>query len=225
VAFPDLGRGRITLFAMTGSPDDVLRLRAAGQTYAQIAAELGYASASAAAADGKRALKASKALLGRQSGELTTLELERLDALEQAAWEVLRARHLTISEGRVVRDDDGQVVEDDAPVLQAIDRLVRISEVRSRLIAANRAPGTVEAAVRRELATLSAKVRDGAQAHAAIMLAVSLDAGMPPRDAAAVSRELRVSMATLAAMSPERAEGDPIDELTARREARLTADR
>ncbi len=111
------------------------------------------------------------------------------------------------------------------PVAQAIDRIVRISDARSRLAAANRASGTIEAAVRREITGLSEKVRDCAQAHAAIMLAVTLDAGMPPRDAAAVSRELRVSMATLAAMSPERAEGDPVDELTARREARITADR
>lgn len=206
-------------------PAEVLRLRATGMTYAQIAEELGYPSASAAASAGKRALKASKSLLGRQSGELATLELERLDQLEQAARKVLLARHITVQDGRVIRDDDGQVIEDDAPVLQAIDRLVRISEARSRLTAANRAPGTIEAAVRRELDTLSEKVRDGAQAHAAIMLAVTLDAGMPPRDAAAVSRELRMSMATLAAISPERAEGDIIDDLTARREARLTADR
>lgn len=207
------------------SPDEVLRLRADGLTYAQIAGELGFATPAAAAAAGKRALKASKALLGRQSGELTTLELERLDLLEQAAWAVLRRRHVTIQEGRIVRDDDGEVVEDDAPVLQAIDRLVRISDIRSRLIAANRAPGTIEAATHRELAALSAKVRDSAQAHAAVMLAVTLDAGMPPRDAAAVSRELRTTMAALAAMSPERAEGDPIDDLTARRQARLAADR
>ena len=68
----------------------------------------------------------------------------------QGPLDVGLAHEVFRGEGRVVRDDDGQVVEDDAPVLQAIDRLVRISEVRSRLIAANRAPGTVEAAVRRE---------------------------------------------------------------------------
>jgi hypothetical protein len=206
-------------------PAEALRLRSAGLTYAQVAAELGYPSASSAAAAAKRALRSSKTLLDRQSGELATLELERLDQLEQAARRVLETRHITIQDGRIVRDDDGQVVEDDGPVLQAIDRLVRISDARTRLIAANRAPGTVESGVRRELAALSAAVADGALAQQALTLAQALDAGMAPRDAVAVSRELRVSMERLAAVSPERAEGDPIDELTARREARLAADR
>lgn len=51
-----------------------------------------------------------------------------------AAMEVLEREHVTVSNGRVVSLDDGTPLPDDGPVLQAIDRLLRIQERRARLL-------------------------------------------------------------------------------------------
>jgi|HubBroStandDraft_2_1064218.scaffolds.fasta_scaffold61335_1 hypothetical protein len=104
-------------------------------------------------------------------------------------------------------------------------------------MAGRRRMGDVERAARRELRGLGAGVRSGPLAQAVLYLAQRLDGrdtcgeceeahpALSARDEATIVHELRVSLAALAAMSPERAEGDKIDELTARREARLAADR
>lgn len=63
------------------------------------------------------------------------VELDRLDQLAVKAWEVLNADHVVVSNGRVVLDPGtGQPMKDDAPVLQAIDRLIRITESRRKLL-------------------------------------------------------------------------------------------
>jgi hypothetical protein len=68
------------------------------------------------------------------------IELERLDAqlvrlngLEAKARKVLEAQHIVVNNGRVIHHPDtGQPMEDDAPILQAIDRLVKIEDARNR---------------------------------------------------------------------------------------------
>lgn len=75
--------------------------------------------------------------------EARTMELERLDELQQAAWAVLERHHLTVSHGRIVRDEDGQAILDDGPVLNAIDRLLRVAERRARMLGLD-APTKVE---------------------------------------------------------------------------------
>lgn len=79
------------------------------------------------------------------------LELARLDHLHSKAMEVLEAFHPMVNAGAVVRDvvedSDGRVIIDDetgkpktvrlrdqGPLLQAIDRVVRVSERRARLL-------------------------------------------------------------------------------------------
>lgn len=66
------------------------------------------------------------------------LELERLDELQHRAWKVLDDAHVTISGGKIVTqvgaDGKETPLADDGPVLHAIDRLLRISERRARLI-------------------------------------------------------------------------------------------
>lgn len=61
------------------------------------------------------------------------MELERLDAAQVAVIAVLESNHLVVSDGRVVRMD-GLPILDSGPVLAAVDRLVRISESRRRLL-------------------------------------------------------------------------------------------
>jgi cell division septal protein FtsQ len=65
--------------------------------------------------------------------ELRALELARLDRLEIAANEVLEREHVTVSNGRIVVLGESPL-PDDAPVLAAIDRLLKIQERRARLL-------------------------------------------------------------------------------------------
>lgn len=108
---------------------DAANLRARGWTYQRVANELGYSNASGAFKAVQRALKAS---VREANDTAITLELDALDAMANAAWEVLDRNHITISQGRVVTID-GVPVPDDAPVLAAIDRLLKIQERRAKL--------------------------------------------------------------------------------------------
>lgn len=106
------------------------RLRAMGYTFERIAAEVGYDSRATAYAAVQRVLRETV----REAGdELRTLELERLDAMQAAAVEVLERRHVTVSNGKVIQLG-GEPLEDDGPVLAAIDRMIRIQERRARLL-------------------------------------------------------------------------------------------
>jgi hypothetical protein len=112
-------------------------LRAKGWTYQQIAAELGYGDKRTAADAIERALKD----IIREPGEAVLhFELERLDAelvrlgdLEVSARKVLTNRHIMVNNGRVIlHPETEQPMEDDGPVLQAIDRLIKIEDARRR---------------------------------------------------------------------------------------------
>jgi hypothetical protein len=79
-------------------------------------------------------------------------ELVRLGELEARARQVLDRHHITVNNGRVIAID-GEPLQDDGPVLQAIDRLVRIEDARRKNNAEQRkllgldAPTKVEAQV------------------------------------------------------------------------------
>jgi hypothetical protein len=110
----------------------VLAMRIEQRPYAEIAVTLSI-SESLAQQDYKRAVEARATDLDAQRDVAVTIELAKLDALERECWRVLRTKHITIQQGKIVRDDDGNPVEDDAPVLQAVDRLERIAARRARL--------------------------------------------------------------------------------------------
>ncbi|OOQ47304.1 hypothetical protein AFM16_31685 [Streptomyces antibioticus] len=99
--------------------------------------ELGFTSAQAV----NEALRAVREAAIREPGEeLIRIELERLDAqllrlngLEAKAREVLDARHIVVNNGKVIYNPATDApMEDDTPVLQAIDRLVKIEDARNR---------------------------------------------------------------------------------------------
>lgn len=58
-------------------------------------------------------------------------ELLRLDEFEQRARQVLTRHHITVNNGRVI-SVDGEPLQDDGPVLAAIDRLIKIEDARRR---------------------------------------------------------------------------------------------
>lgn len=146
------GNGRFDRDPETAKRDaEAARFRGRGWTYQRIADELRVSRQTAYDAV-QRALQDT---LAEPAAEARTLELERLDEMHVAVLAVLEREHVTVSQGKVVRrrvgvevggdgepklDDDGKQIPiyedvlDDAPVLQAVDRLLRIQERRSRLL-------------------------------------------------------------------------------------------
>lgn len=122
-------------------------LRARGWSYRRIADEMSVDVHTAHTA----VQRALRAIVQEPAEEVRTLELERLDLLYVAAVEVLERRHVTVSQGRIVYEGD-QPLADDVPVLQAIDRLLRIQERRAKLLGLDAATKTqVSAGVRYEI--------------------------------------------------------------------------
>lgn len=124
------GKGRYIRTLTAAARDaEAARLRGQGWSYQRIADELGWTNKGDAHHAVQRVLQETVQEAG---DELRAMERERLDRLSEAAWTVLERQHVTVSNGQIVRLD-GKPLVDDAPVLQAIDRLLRISESRRKL--------------------------------------------------------------------------------------------
>lgn len=109
---------------------DAARYRAEGWTYHKIANEVGFADPSSARKSVQRALKASV----RDANDTAIhLALNALDAMAKECWQIIWRTHVVVSNGRVV-ELDGVPIPDDAPVLQAIDRLLKIQDRASKLL-------------------------------------------------------------------------------------------
>jgi hypothetical protein len=82
--------------------------------------------------------------------------------------------------------------------------------------------GAVAAATTTELADLGVDATANAQAAAALRLAAELDSASDPQAAATAARELRQAMAVVRAAAPPKERGDRIDQLTEKRQERLS---
>ncbi|GAA0402844.1 hypothetical protein GCM10009530_63520 [Microbispora corallina] len=109
---------------------EACELRAQGLTYQQIADELGLSSKGQAYEAVQRALRD---IVQEPADEVRQLELLRLDELARRARTVMLAKHLVVDKGTVVIWEGAPLI-DDAPVLQVIDRLLKIQERRARLL-------------------------------------------------------------------------------------------
>lgn len=109
---------------------DALRLRSKGLTYRQIGSQMGVEGSTAR----DRCIRALNAITQDAADEYRKLELERLDALEQRANEVLTALHVFVSQGGKIVYDGAEKLIDHGPTLQAIGSLLRIQERRSKLL-------------------------------------------------------------------------------------------
>lgn len=108
---------------------EAARLRSRSMSYRAIAAQLEVSVGTA-----HRMVQRALAEIVRESGEATvTMELEKLDRAEAAVLAVMEAKHVTVSNGRLI-EVDGLPLADDAPVLAAAAGLVRISESRRKLL-------------------------------------------------------------------------------------------
>ncbi|MGJ6963274.1 hypothetical protein ACSDR0_15315 [Streptosporangium sp. G11] len=105
-------------------------LRLTGLTLREIGARLGIAPSTVH-------LRITAALAERVDplvDQYRTVELDRLDRLTVKAWEVLERDHVVVQHGKIVRDEEGNPLRDDGPVLAAVGTLLRISERRSKLL-------------------------------------------------------------------------------------------
>lgn len=122
-----------------------LKLRREYKPWAEVAQLAGYADAGSACKTVSREMARRRAEMAVDIDALRDEEAERLDMLASVAMRVLNTMHFTMSAGQVV-ERDGVPLEDDGPVLAAIDRLLRISESKRKLFGID-APVKVEAAV------------------------------------------------------------------------------
>ena len=83
---------------------------------------------------------------------------------------------------------------------------------------------SVEAAAKRDLQNFPPYMRSGAVATAMLVLARRFDNGVGSRDACLISREVRLCIKTLSELAPITIPDDPLDELRARRDSRMTGD-
>ena len=80
--------------------------------------------------------------------------------------------------------------------------------------------GPIERKARKDIRILPADYRDSAVAASYLMLARQLDEGVPAREMAAISREMRLCYAQLVDMGGTEKEDSQVDELRRRREER-----
>lgn len=154
------GNGRFERNAETAARDaEAARLRSRGLTYRQIAEQLGMAGPGKAHEAVKRVLAETVA---DAAEDLRKVELERLDQMYRAALKVLEADHYAVSHGKVVYLEDGsEPLADNGPVLQAIDRLLKIQERRAKLLgldAPSKTNVTVSDAITAEIEQLATQL-------------------------------------------------------------------
>jgi hypothetical protein len=80
--------------------------------------------------------------------------------------------------------------------------------------------GPVERGTRREIRKVPVEHRTGGLAALAVILSRFMDSNPDPKELAALSRELRATLADLAKLEAPGAKGGTVDDLNARRQAR-----
>lgn len=85
------------------------------------------------AEDISRALAQQRSELNQNLEEMIQLGNLRLQAMRRVVYGVIARPHYVMYQGVFVIDEEGNKVRDDAPVLQAIDRLTRIEERWAKL--------------------------------------------------------------------------------------------
>lgn len=85
-------------------------------------------------------------LLEKDANHHRDIEINKLDLLEEKLWRLVDEEYYTVSHGRVVYFETGEPVMDIDPVLKVIDRILKVSERRSKLLGLDK-PIRVEAMV------------------------------------------------------------------------------
>jgi hypothetical protein len=180
-----------------------LELRAAGASFREISIQL-RVSVSTAWKCVDRGLAATRQ---EPSSNLRILERERLDRLTAQAVQVLQARHVVVSGGKVVTDDDGQPLVDHSPTLAAINTLVRLMERRARLEGLDEpVRANVSARIHAEMYSVDALDRELERIQAEL---ADQDPGWADRERRQRQREQAIERFRVAWSTPGRARSDP----------------
>ncbi|WUH94574.1 hypothetical protein OG900_33460 [Streptomyces sp. NBC_00433] len=125
------GWGRFTDSLDSAERDaEAARLYRQYRNYQRVSDELGYGNKGNA----WRAINKCRDHVRKQAGEeLIAVEAAELDQLYVQALEVLERDHIHVSQGRVVKDDEGVPLLDDGPKLAAIRELRNLRESYRRL--------------------------------------------------------------------------------------------
>lgn len=107
------------------------RMRSRGHTYHEIAEQLGFYDRHEARKAIKRVLSST---ISEAASEVREMQIRQLDELTVKALSVLEAAHAVVSHGKLIKDDDGNMIPDNGPVLAAIDRILKIQERRAKLL-------------------------------------------------------------------------------------------
>lgn len=135
-----------------------VELRRRKLNYRQIADQMGYASASSAREAVQRGLRDT---IAEPSEEVRQMMLDSLDDLARTVLRVMSKPHLVVSQGRVMLDPrTGEPLQDPAPVLAGVDRLLKIG---AQVMDLRGLKAPVRAEVRAEVRTvddIDAEIRD-----------------------------------------------------------------
>lgn len=116
---------------------EAARLKAVGHDLEEIAALLDLRDSVTGEYDPRRAAKAVQRGLTTvyrfTVDEMRLQELQSLDEMERHLWESLRREHVLVQQGRVIMIE-GQVVQDERFVLEALDRILKIKERRAKYL-------------------------------------------------------------------------------------------
>lgn len=146
--------------------------RLEGMTWDQVAAAAGYASRGAAFTAVVDAFRQERESMQHDLLELRQIEDERDDDLRRRLYQIIRAEHLVVSDGQIVKGPDGVPLKDPRPILMAIDRLDRIATRHALRHGLNAA---------KELSiALNARTDTEAQVVADTLFAVCDLLGLPP---------------------------------------------
>jgi hypothetical protein len=136
---PRSGKGKFVEDPAAQARDaEALRMRAKGETNSVIAVALGYYDAAAADKAIKRRLAEVKTPAAEEARQLMDLQL---DEIFRRAVAVMDSEHFALSGGQIIyHPDDNEFgdgprtpLRDDAPVLAAIDRVLKIQARRAAL--------------------------------------------------------------------------------------------
>jgi len=124
-----------------------MRLKHDGYTWAEIAPAVGYKDGKHAASDVHKYLDRLRKEQSADADALRQQQLAHLAELRQRVDAIMERRHIHVTPGgKIVKDEDGNVVLDDAVELAAIDRMLKIAEREGKILGTD-APEKLEAGV------------------------------------------------------------------------------
>lgn len=116
---------------------EAARLKAIGHSLEEIAEQLQLRDSVTGEFDPRRAARAVQrglmAVYRFSVDEQRLQELQSLDEMERHLWQSLRREHVLVQQGRVIMVE-GQTVQDERFVLEALDRILKIKERRAKYL-------------------------------------------------------------------------------------------